>query len=127
MRSGRFTEATGHCIPSGGMTPPMTPPINGGVPPPMPPRRGKPRDGACGAGYVSGETRFLPGAGSACRHAPDGEADQVREARRERPEHELPQGAAPERTVGEPGHQAAADDRGERGQAESDPKRVETE
>ncbi len=46
-----------------GENPPGDPPAHGGVPPPKqreplhssyPPRRGKPRDGACGAEYVSG-------------------------------------------------------------------------
>src|SRR5690348_8807526 len=42
---------------SRGNDPPGDPPNHGGVPPPLPPRRGRPRDGACDAGYVVGGCR----------------------------------------------------------------------
>src|SRR6185437_7045063 len=61
---------------------------------------------------------------SAGRDAADGQADQVGDARGERAQRQLPQRAAPEGPVGEPGDEAAADDRGERGQAEGDPEGV---
>jgi hypothetical protein len=47
----------------------------------------------------------------------DGHADQVRDPGGQRPQEQLPQRAPPERPVGQPGHQAPADDSGDGGEA----------
>ena len=56
------------------------------------------------------------GLGSA-DHVTDGHADQVGDRGGGGAQEELPQRAPPERPVGQPGHQAAADDRGDGGEA----------
>ena len=55
----------------------------------------------------------------------DGVADQVRQAGCHRAQQELAERAAEERAVGEPGDHAAADEGGQRGQAQSQRERVE--
>jgi Rhomboid-like protein len=63
-------------------------------------------------------TRWRPGPGSAGHvAAADGHADQVGDPGGERPEEQLPYRAPPEGPVGQPGHHAPADDRGDGGQA----------
>ena len=53
-------------------------------------------------------------------HVADGHADQVGDRDRAGPQDQLPHRAPPERTVGQPGHHAPADDRGDGGEAERD-------
>jgi hypothetical protein len=55
--------------------------------------------------------------GSAGHVAAEGHADQVGDPGGERPQDQLPHRAPPERPVGQPGHHAPADDRGDGGQA----------
>jgi hypothetical protein len=53
-------------------------------------------------------------------HVADGHADQVGDRDRAGPQDQLPHRAPPERTVGQPGYHAPADDRGDGGEAERD-------
>jgi hypothetical protein len=61
------------------------------------------------------------------RHVVDGHADQVGDPGGDGPQDQLPRRAAPERPLGQPGHQAAADDRGDGGEAERDGHHVQAE
>ncbi len=60
-------------------------------------------------------------------HVADGHADQVGDAGGDGPQDQLPRRAAPERPLGQPGHQAPADDRGDGGEAERDGHHVQAE
>ena len=60
-------------------------------------------------------------------HLVDGHADQVGDRDGEGPQDQLPHRAPPERPLGEPGHQAPADDRGDGGEAERDGHQVQAE
>ena len=60
-------------------------------------------------------------------HVADGHADQVGDRDGAGPQDQLPPRAAPERPVGQPGHQAPADDRGDGGEAERDGHHVQAE
>jgi Rhomboid-like protein len=57
----------------------------------------------------------------------DALADQVRDRDGAGPQDQLPHRAPPERPLGEPGHQAPADDRGDGGEAERDGHHVQAE
>jgi len=60
-------------------------------------------------------------------HLADGHADQVRNRDGACPQDQLPHRAPPERSLGEPGHQAPADDRGDGGEAERGGHHVQAE
>jgi hypothetical protein len=60
-------------------------------------------------------------------HVADGHADQVRNRDGAGPQDQLPRRAPPERPLGEPGHQAPADNRGDGGEAERDGHHVQAE
>lgn len=56
--------------------------------------------------------------GSSAGHVPDGDADQVGDRDSGGAQEQLPDGAPPERPVGQPGHHAPAGDRGDGGEPE---------
>jgi hypothetical protein len=58
-------------------------------------------------------------------HVADGHADQVGDRDRAGPQDQLPHRAPPERTVGQSGHHAPADDRGDGGEAERDGQHIQ--
>ena len=60
-------------------------------------------------------------------HLVDGQADQVGDPDGAGPQDQLPRRAPPERPLGQPGHQAPADDRGDGGEAERDGHHVQAE
>ena len=60
-------------------------------------------------------------------HLVDGHADQVGDRDGAGPQDQLPHRAPPERPLGQPGHQAPADDRGDGGEAERDGHQVQAE
>ena len=60
-------------------------------------------------------------------HVADDHADQVGDRDGAGPQDQLPHRAPPERPLGEPGHQAPADDRGDGGEAERDDHQVQAE
>jgi hypothetical protein len=60
------------------------------------------------------------GSGASGGHVTDGHADQVGDRGGAGAQEQLPDGAPPERPVGQPGHHAAAGDRGDGGEPERD-------
>ena len=74
-----------------------------------------------------GPSRRRSGRRGSGGHVADAHADQVGDPDGAGPQDQLPQRAPPERPLGQPGHQAPADDRGDGGEAERDGHHVQAE